>query len=87
MRTLFKHIIPPDDQVKSCIHTSRKDFKAYFAVACTYLASKFSRILPEKGTGSHGYRDFSRDTSNKRGKKRRLAAAVSGGWQRKKVRI
>ena len=38
----------PDDNLKACMYTSRKDFKADFSGACTYLASDIARIFPEK---------------------------------------
>ena len=38
VRNLLDHIMCPDDQVKSCVHTAKKDFKAEFSGACTYLA-------------------------------------------------
>ena len=33
VRTLLDYIMCPDDQVKACVHTPRKDFKADFSGA------------------------------------------------------
>jgi len=69
VRTLLDHIMCPDDQVKACVHTARKDFKTDFAGACTYLASEIARIFPKKDPESQRYRTSGRDMPSKRGKR------------------
>ena len=86
VRTLLDHIMCPADQIKSCVHTSRKDFKVDFAGACTYLSSEIARILPEEDPGFQKYMTSGRDTSKTRGNRRRVAADTSGGCQNNKGR-
>ena len=85
MRTLIEHIMCPDNQVKSCVHTSRKDFKEEFSGACTYLASEHARIFPEKDPGYQRYRTYGRDTENKCDNKKLIYASASGRRQHNKV--
>ena len=86
LKALLDHIICPYYQVKSFIHTSRKDFKSDFPGSCTYLVIEIARIFPEKDSRSQHYRTSGKGTSNKYGINRRVDAAASGGHQRKKFR-
>ena len=48
VQTLLNHINCPDDQVKENIHTTMKDHKDEFSVACSYLVKKIHMFLLKK---------------------------------------
>ena len=75
-----------DDQVKACVQTSRKDLKVDFAGSSTYISSEIACIFPEKDPGYHQYSTSGRDMSKKRGGKRPVDAAASGGHNHNKFR-
>ena len=48
LQTMLDNINCLDDQVKSCLHTSRKDHKYNILGACKYLVSEVACIFPDK---------------------------------------